>query len=395
MSVADQQMCSEQVFLDSDNLRNLNDLFSAVQKSDSLVLLYTDHVLSRPWCLLELDVALKAEIPIIVVQLANSYRGDSQQFEETLKTLPQYLAKENPTAVDMLCKTPYLVDIKSLGERILAACKSSQFIDFDPHASSMRIQGQIRELTGSIVAKACPENESLLQDLTPLKPQPWIPIRRLALFIIYSDSDSIACQAAGDIQQWLYVRCGLEQSTVELGANHLEGASSDIITASDLVAVADETDAVILIQTGSVLSDARPLAQVYTAVRNHVPIVPIKLVSARKEDEAMIYSFEESLRVMEHMEEQLSSDVRAAVSAATQQQDITAIGKELLRAVPNIISKQLAVDTGAARAEVQMQEIEADLRIATRHSGTQRLPKLKLSEGLPGTSQEPKPRYEP
>lgn len=42
----------EQVFLDSDDLSDLNDLKYSVQHSDCLVLLYTDKVLSRPWCLL-------------------------------------------------------------------------------------------------------------------------------------------------------------------------------------------------------------------------------------------------------------------------------------------------------------------------------------------------------
>jgi hypothetical protein len=151
---------------------------------------------------------------------------------------------------------------------------------------------------------------------------------------------------------------------------------------------------VVLIQTCSVLTNARSLAQVYTAVRNHVPIIPVRLFSARKEDEAMLYSFDESLHMMENMNDKLSPDVRASVTTATQQQDVTAIGKELLRVVPNIISKQLAVDTSAARTEVQMQEIEAALRHATQHSSKKRLPILKLSEGLPVASQEPKPRYE-
>lgn len=204
------------------------------------MLLYTDRVLSRPWCLLELDAAITAEIPIIVVQLANSYQGDALHFKETLKHLPEYLAKENPAAADMIAQTPFLVDIELLGDRILAACESSQMINFDPHASSLVIQGQIRELTASIVDRACPENETLLEDLTPLQPRPWVRTRRLALYIICSGSDAIACQAASDIQQWLCMRGGLDQSTVALPTDSLAGSSSDTITANDLATVADE-----------------------------------------------------------------------------------------------------------------------------------------------------------
>jgi hypothetical protein len=117
------------------------------------VLLYTDGTLSRPWCLLELHAAAMAEIPIVVVQVANSYKGDAQEFTKTLGRLPQYLAETNPQAVDMLKK--HLLDLNSLGSTILGAIPSSQMIEFDPNRSSFSIQGQIQQLASAIVRQVC------------------------------------------------------------------------------------------------------------------------------------------------------------------------------------------------------------------------------------------------
>lgn len=97
---------------------------------------------------------MTAGIPIIVVQVANSYQGEVHHFQETLKTLPQYLANENPTAVDMLTSSPHLLDIESLGDKVLSALDNVQMVKFDPHASSMVLQGQIGELASNLVQQA-------------------------------------------------------------------------------------------------------------------------------------------------------------------------------------------------------------------------------------------------
>ena len=60
----------EQVYLDSDNLTDLRELLDAVRASDVVVLMLTDAVLSRSWCLAELDTAVKANIPIVVLQVS-------------------------------------------------------------------------------------------------------------------------------------------------------------------------------------------------------------------------------------------------------------------------------------------------------------------------------------
>jgi len=57
------------VFLDSEDLHNLEDLQTNVQNSDNLVLLLTPEVLSRAWVLLEIVTAVRAGVHIVPVEI--------------------------------------------------------------------------------------------------------------------------------------------------------------------------------------------------------------------------------------------------------------------------------------------------------------------------------------
>jgi len=61
------------VFLDSDDLLDLADLCNSVRDSDTLVLLLTRGVLTRPWVLVELMTAFDEGVPVItVIPIGNS-----------------------------------------------------------------------------------------------------------------------------------------------------------------------------------------------------------------------------------------------------------------------------------------------------------------------------------
>ena len=65
------RMVGVEAFLDSANLDDLSKLFSdGVHKSATLVLLATENVLKRPWCLLELWEAHRKRLPVIVMPIA-------------------------------------------------------------------------------------------------------------------------------------------------------------------------------------------------------------------------------------------------------------------------------------------------------------------------------------
>jgi hypothetical protein len=72
------------VFLDSDDLNDLNKLCDHVRASDVLVLLQTRGILTRPWCLLELLTAVEAGVPIVCATLMSPGKG----CDSTAHTVP-------------------------------------------------------------------------------------------------------------------------------------------------------------------------------------------------------------------------------------------------------------------------------------------------------------------
>ena len=80
-------------YLDSADLADLRELFTiGIGKSEVLVLLLTDGLLTRPWCLLEIREAVVMQKPIVLLKLKT---GNSFSFEES-RTLMGNIATEMP-----------------------------------------------------------------------------------------------------------------------------------------------------------------------------------------------------------------------------------------------------------------------------------------------------------
>ena len=61
-----------QVYLDSDNLKNLEELFDTVRShTRNLVVLATPAVFQRPWCAGEITCAYSSQIPVFLINFVN------------------------------------------------------------------------------------------------------------------------------------------------------------------------------------------------------------------------------------------------------------------------------------------------------------------------------------
>lgn len=75
------------VFLDSENLQDLTQLQEQVRNCAYLVFMCTTHVLTRPWCLVEIVTAMEANVPILpmtVQKPGNDFAFPNSEFYERL-----------------------------------------------------------------------------------------------------------------------------------------------------------------------------------------------------------------------------------------------------------------------------------------------------------------------
>ena len=82
----------KRVFLDSDDLRDLRKLQDHVRECDCFILVQSASVLTRPYCLLELCVAIDANKPIVGVSLTGAYAYDFAAAQTLLAHLDTLLA---------------------------------------------------------------------------------------------------------------------------------------------------------------------------------------------------------------------------------------------------------------------------------------------------------------
>ena len=360
----------DKIFLDADSLSDLRELQACVAETDVLILMLTNGVLSRPWCLAELSTAASAHVPITVLNINNSYQmtGGAQKALEILTDLPAYLQQTNPSAIEDL-KTIDL-DAAKIGPLIAAAisdglsASSSNALTFDPNQSSVVLQSQISALACAMVERACPENSVLLPDLLPKQPEPWVICRQIAMYVVFSEqlgssSESAIRQLAEEVKAWLQRRCDLESHHVVLCTDQ-GGRDINEATSLDCDVVAKEADTILLLQSAQVLAEPRCLARLYSASTNRVPIVPVLLTggAAGTFDH---WNFEQAKSTFSELGAHLSSRSIASLEQATGVAT-AAVGDELLQAIPNVISKPLSVAGTDTEFEAQMCDIELTLR---------------------------------
>jgi hypothetical protein len=369
----------EQIFLDADNLTDLRDLLNNVANSDVMILMWTADVLSRPWCLAEINAAANAGVPILVVKINNSFSSPIAKISEVLGDLSAYLQRTNPTALDTLRSAQIGLDPVDAAATIMKAIVGADGavgstagllkdqdnqLTFDPNQSSVMLQSQIHDLAQAMVNVACPENAALLPDLVPQSVEPWILARSIAIYIVFAEQDPLMNQLAKDVKEWLCRRCDLAPELIALCSDGNSDDDNVSATAGDCDDVADNVDTVLLLQSKQVLAEPRSLARLYVAVaKAGAPIVPVHLTSSTEEYQSKLWDFDESKATLERLDQVLGQTESSSLAAACSGVSSGQVGKVLAQVIPAVISKPLEIDGVRTQFEAQMLDIELSLRL--------------------------------
>lgn len=136
------KMLGTNVFLDSADLTDLRLLMTeGVRQSDVLVILGTASVLTRPFCLLEIFEAVQQGIPVEIVQVASNPLDVDAAFE-LVDHLEEQLDALNPGAFEQLVHHLGRRRIKLLKAALrscLETCTEQGVLTWHPHASDAHI----------------------------------------------------------------------------------------------------------------------------------------------------------------------------------------------------------------------------------------------------------------
>ena len=156
------------VFLDTSNADDIRAIVTrGVRNSDALVLLLTEHVLARPWVLLEVYEALRIGKPIVPV-LCEGRGYDFGAAEAHMRDLAGYLERTNPGSAATLRSE--LADRGLQFSRLQAALVTSLpqiiAVKFKPDGSERQLEATTKDVVARIAsAKAHPPPPLMEKDL--------------------------------------------------------------------------------------------------------------------------------------------------------------------------------------------------------------------------------------
>ena len=142
-------------FLDSDDLGDLRQLQSHIKNSDVLVLMQTQGVLTRPWCIAELYTAFTTEVPVICLRVhQNEHPFDENWNKEYLENFASRVDGVNPDILPLL--RVLKMDPKEVGEVLLRGIFHQEMLksDFHPNGTMNQIWSQMLDLKENM-EKAC------------------------------------------------------------------------------------------------------------------------------------------------------------------------------------------------------------------------------------------------
>ena len=111
-------------------MRNLDDIEGHVRDSGVLLLLQTKHVLTRPWCLIEVHTAIKHKVPIVPLQLVMQDQSKMYNFDDARDVLENLATRLQPCDQQTL-KDQGVTDLQAFGQTILARLPLRISIKFD------------------------------------------------------------------------------------------------------------------------------------------------------------------------------------------------------------------------------------------------------------------------
>ena len=156
------------VFLDTSNADDIRAIVTrGVRNSDALVLLLTEHVLARPWVLLEAYEALRIGKPIVPV-LCEGRGYDFGAAEAHMRDLARYLERTNPGSAATLrsLAAGRGLQFSRLQAALVTSLPQIIAVKFKPDGSERQLEATTKDVVARIAsAKAHPPPPLMEKDL--------------------------------------------------------------------------------------------------------------------------------------------------------------------------------------------------------------------------------------
>ena len=359
------------IFLDSANLTDLRQLISnGVGDCDVMLVLGTKGLFSRPWCLLEIMHSARLKVPTIIVDIKNS-GFDADQSQHYIEHLEEIMGMDDPSSLELLHEHlgSDLTELKVACMAVLTSFNEigNRQLMWNPNSSDTELiaclQDIIDEMAAAIGTKLEWKGEA--HSSLPHK-------QRKA-------SANQTCSA-------LHLVCNTGEALTEARVLQTELAmrmdrlvSTSSLTGSQGTAV-HRAEAVVVLLSRHLLHEPAALMEIYGAVQQGKPIVPICLTGHG-------YDFKDAQAHLSDLEARLDpgklAELRQALGGlASTGPDLKTVSVGELQAVllatlPRIIAVNWEPESGKHQLDAAVVNVQARLK-AQPQVGAPALKKIVL-----------------
>jgi len=389
------KMLRSPVFLDSSTLTNLSNLIAeGVHKSDCVLLLATKGVFTRPWCLIELLEAVRKAVPVVIVQIANG-GFDSEEARRYAMTLETEMKEINLSGLERLKEHlgSDLTELKAAIVKILDANQGS-VLTFDSHAGDNATLAAIKDMVERMAHMA----DRHVQWEGEARRESWRPLRRpssrstelsrggsasdlmvqeLTLRNNINDvnNDGVAADATGRAVFVCCSRCDAIKHARVL-RSELEarlGCSCAIGGGNDSATLVDSSQALVVLLTKKLPTDANALLEIWKALECGLPVVSVAVIGGG-------FDFEEAANTFANLASSKAAVVLQAKLPAGAT-NLTAIGKMLQASLGAIIAIAWSPQNGRNHMDAVVDDILNRMPRARRPIDSFRRARFKLDAG--------------
>ena len=344
------------VFLDSANLTDLRQLISnGVADSDVMLMLGTKGLFSRPWCLLEVVHSARLKVPTIIVEIKNS-GFDAKESQRYIDNLEETMGTDDPSSLDLLHEHlgQDLTELKAACTAVLtSSTDDSKMLSWNPNASDAELIACLKDITDEMAEAIGSKLEWKSNDPSRLSHKQRKP-----------SAAHLTCPA-------LHLVCNTDEVLTEARVLQTELAMrldrlvsiSNATGSKDTVAHSAEALAVLL--SKHVLHEPTALMEIYDAVQQGKPILPICLIGCG-------YDFKDAQAHLGDLEGQLGPqklvelrEALAGLASDTPGSKTATVGElqaALLASLPRIIAVNWEPEGGKHQLEAAVTSVLVRLK---------------------------------
>lgn len=387
-----ERMTDAEVFLDSSDLVDLRTLFShGVHQADSLLLLCSEGVLSRPWCLLELFEAHEHGVPVVEMRISRHDFPSAEDNRAFILDLEEQLERRNPGAMRTISE--YLhergVELGHFKSSLLSAlaldasAARRKPMTWHPWGSDNQVIADAMDVLnamGSATGQALSwPHTHAARGAAAAPPRALEAGAKYAVFISYYRAE--AGLDARSLHTALETRLGLPCFLDASCATSVLGQGLDEISAIVTNGVR-HSEALLLVQTRSVLSRPFVLLEVYTALKLGLPIVTLRIDAA--DHPGVGYDYEDAKAFLASLRDRLANEHPGAPELMDRFFEehggsFAELQSDLLHKLPNMISIAWSPDGTSNHWQAVVEDVvhkvalqQEAARTATSASGARR-----------------------